>query len=63
MATKKQAQKKASKPAKPVKKASVKHVQKPVQKNVKPAKKASAKKPKTKKAVSASKKTSAEASG
>ena len=57
MATKKQAQKKASKPAKPVKKASVKHVQKPVQKNVKPAKKATAKKPETKKAVSPSKKT------
>jgi len=57
MATKKQAQKKASKPAKPVKKAPAKHVQKPVAKNVKPAKKATVKKPQTKKAVSASKKS------
>jgi len=41
MATKKQAQKKASKPAKPVKKAPAK----PVQKHAKPAKKVVAKKP------------------
>ena len=52
MATKKQAQKKASKPAKPVKKASAK----PVKKQAKPAKKAMAKKPAPKKAAPASKK-------
>jgi len=52
MATKKQAQKKVSKPAKPVKKAPAK----PVQKHAKPAKKVVAKKPVPKKAVVASKK-------
>jgi len=52
MATKKQAQKKASKPAKPVKKAPAK----PVQKHAKPAKKVVAKKPGPKKAAAASKK-------
>ncbi len=52
MATKKQAQKKASKPAKPVKKASAK----PVKKQAKPAKKAMAKKPAPKKAAPTSKK-------
>lgn len=53
MATKKQAPKKAPKPAKPAKKAAAK----PVQKNLKQAKKSLVKKPEIKKAVSASKKT------
>ena len=52
MATKKQAQKKASKPAKPVKKGPAK----PVQKHAKPAKKVVAKKPVPKKAAAVSKK-------